>query len=650
MNPSRKPEVHLSVEPENLGHRIRNYIRQKPELPEILNTTVTELHSFLNTDRVKIYKFAPDGSGQVVTESIKENRLPSLLRLNFPADDIPPHARELFIKSRVRSCVNVDTQQIGQSSLYELENGDVRSDEVRYRAVDPCHVEYLMAMGVKSSIVVPIFHHENLWGLLVSHNSTPRSILEKELEVIQMVANELSMAIARDAFITQGREKAIREDIINKINTLLHSLPTIELQSALEETVAVLNGSGGRLYIRDKVSNVHNNNSITNSVDSRENSGNYFNVYTCGTQPVMPETARYPLMEQYCVWQEHYKSDKYEVWAISDIYKITELRNLQVAFRPTNIRSILIVPLQHRQQLVGYLSVFGNEIETDTLWAGQFDPDQRQLYPRQSFEIWQESKKAQTREWTINEIELAQQLGKQFASAIHEYKLNQQVHTLNTNLVLQPQEFIDLSPQGTDRQLILFEVIASIQQSIDFNSIFKTTIGKLRRALDADRVVIYRFNPNLEFAEGEIVSEDVSPDFISAFSVKIQDICFKEIYATQYRQGRIRAITDIHNAGLKDCYVQMLSQLEVKANLVIPLVKDKDLWGLLCIHQCAQTRNWKIAEIQFATLLGTLLSLAVQKTDLLAQVQAQEVDLQVVAAEKQILLEILTKVGPFVTG
>ncbi|MDF5721129.1 MAG: GAF domain-containing protein [Rhizonema sp. PD37] len=650
MNPSRKPEVHLSVEPENLGHRIRNYIRQKPELPEILTTTVTELHSFLNTDRVKIYKFYPDGSGQVVAESIKDNQLPSLLKLNFPADDIPPHARELFIKSRVRSCVNVETQQIGQSSLYELENGDVRSDEVRYRAVDPCHVEYLMAMGVKSSIVVPIFHHENLWGLLVSHNSTPRSILEKELEVIQMVANELSMAIARDAFITQGREKALREDIINKINTLLHSLPTIELQSALEETVAVLNGSGGRLYIRDKVSHVHNSNSITNSVDSRENSGNYFNVYTCGTQPVMPETARYPLMEQYCVWQEHYKSDKYEVWAISDIYKITELRNLQVAFRPTNIRSILIVPLQHRQQLVGYLSVFGNEIETDTLWAGQFDPDQRQLYPRQSFEIWLESKRAQTREWTTDEIELAQQLGKQFASAIHEYKLNQQVHTLNTNLVLQPQESIDLSPQGTDRQLILFEVIASIQQSIDFNSIFMTTIGKLRRALDADRVVIYRFNPNLEFAGGEIVSEDVSPDFVSAFSVKIQDTCFKEIYATQYRQGRVRAITDIHNAGLKDCYVQMLSQLQVKANLVVPLVKGKDLWGLLCIHQCAQTRNWKIAEIQFATLLGTLLSLAVQKTDLLAQIQAQEVDLQVVAAEKQILLEILTKVGPFVTG
>ena len=57
MNSSRKPEVYLSVELENLGHRIRNYIRQKPEFPEILTATVTELHSFLNTDRIKIYKF-----------------------------------------------------------------------------------------------------------------------------------------------------------------------------------------------------------------------------------------------------------------------------------------------------------------------------------------------------------------------------------------------------------------------------------------------------------------------------------------------------------------------------------------------------------------------------------------------------------------
>ena len=113
-----------------------------------------EVRSFLGTDRVKIYKFQPDGSGQVIAESIYENYLPSLLGLNFPADDIPPHARELFIKSRVRSIVNVDSQQIGQSPLRDLETGEIISENVRYRPVNSCHVEYLTAMGVKFSVVM----------------------------------------------------------------------------------------------------------------------------------------------------------------------------------------------------------------------------------------------------------------------------------------------------------------------------------------------------------------------------------------------------------------------------------------------------------------------------------------------------------------
>src|SRR5579883_3235806 len=527
MNPIKESELNRSVEPEKLGLRLRNYILQRLDLPEILTAAVTELRSFLGTDRVKIYKFHPDSSGQVIAESINDNRLPSLLGLNFPADDIPPHARELFVKSRVRSVVNVDTQQIGQSALCESETGDLLSEEIRYRPVDSCHVEYLTAMGVQSSVVVPILHHNELWGLLVSHNSEPFAIKEDDLEVMQRVAHELAIAISRHALLTQGRERAARENTINSIHTLLHSLPEIELQSALEQTVTVLSGSGGRLYMREKVSNIDHE-AVSSVVTRQDNFSNYFNVYTCGNQPVMPETARYPLMEQYCVWQDHYKSGEYEVWAISDIYQIPELRNLQAAFRPTKIRSMLIMPLLYRQQLLGYLSIFRDEIERDTLWAGQFDPDQRQLYPRQSFEIWRESKKAQAHEWTSDEIELAQQLSKQFASAIHEFRLNQQINLLNTNLESQPQGSVDTSQQVMDLQQMLLEVVAKIGQSVEMDSIFRAAIKKLRTALKTDRVAIYKFKPNSGHAEGEIVSEDVSSNFVSAVALQIRDNCFQE--------------------------------------------------------------------------------------------------------------------------
>ncbi|MBA3922880.1 MAG: GAF domain-containing protein, partial [Nostocaceae cyanobacterium] len=120
------------------------------ELQEILSATVAEVRSFLGTDRVKIYQFKTDGSGIVIAESIKAERLPPLLGLHFPADDIPPYARELFVRARQRSVVDLTSHEIGISPLSNAETGEMLSpQDIRYRPVDPCHVEYLTAMGVK---------------------------------------------------------------------------------------------------------------------------------------------------------------------------------------------------------------------------------------------------------------------------------------------------------------------------------------------------------------------------------------------------------------------------------------------------------------------------------------------------------------------
>ena len=150
-------------------HRITNRIRQSLELQEILDTTAVETCAFLKTDRVKIYRFHPDGSGEVLAESIRGNNLPSLLGLNFPAGDIPPHARDLFIKSRLRVIVDVTSQRKILNQLDNSETGEhLEVEQIRYSPVDPCHSEYLAAMSVASSLVIPILHQNQLWGLLVS--------------------------------------------------------------------------------------------------------------------------------------------------------------------------------------------------------------------------------------------------------------------------------------------------------------------------------------------------------------------------------------------------------------------------------------------------------------------------------------------------
>ncbi len=258
MTSTREEDLRVSQNQENLLRGITNRIRMTLELQDILIATVGEVRSFLGTDRVMIYKFHVDSSGQVIAESINDRSLPSLLGLNFPASDIPPHARELFIKSRVRSLVNVNEGKIGQSPVCYPQTKEIISEDFRYRPVDSCHVEYLTAMGVQSSLVVPILVDEKLWGLLVSHHSQPRSVGEDELQVLQIVVDQLEIAIAHSTLLTQAREKAEREAIVSRIATLLHSLPTIVLQPALEAAIVAFGGSGGRLCIRNEAFNYQN--------------------------------------------------------------------------------------------------------------------------------------------------------------------------------------------------------------------------------------------------------------------------------------------------------------------------------------------------------------------------------------------------------
>lgn len=642
------PEQDLSLyrHEESLLRRITNRIRRSLELKEIITVTTAEVRSLLKTDRVMIYKFHADGSGQVIAESIYNNRLPSLLGLNFPADDIPSSARELFINSRVRSVVNVDTQEIGQIHLRDLDNGESISEDIRYRSVDSCHIEYLTAMGVKSSVVTPILYQDELWGLLVSHNSQVRLISEYELEAVQMVVDQLSVAIAQSSLLTQVRKTAERETVINRIATLLHSLPTIVLQPALEAAVAAFNGVGGRLCIRNAAFDFHNSN-LSSLTECLIPGNTYIKLYICGQQPVMPEQTIYPLIEQYNIWQEHYKSSNYDVWAISDIYNTPDLRSLQVAFQATKIRSILIIPLQSRQQLLGYLSIFRNEIDTETLWAGQYDSDRRQLYPRRSFEVWCESKKAQAHEWTAEEIELARNLGKHFASAVQQYELQQQVQVFSENLEKQVKRRTVELQRTAEQEQAVFKVITEIRESLDTDTIFQTTTKEVCQLIKADRVSVYRFDSDWG---GEFVGdfEAANPYWSNESELGINtiwnDTYLQDTQGGRYRNNETFAVDDIYKMGFANCHIENLEQFQIHAFVLAPIFVGQKLWGLLATYQHTAPRQWKASEVNFLSQIAAQMGVALQQADLLTQTRQQTLNLQQAAEQQRVLFEVVAKV------
>ncbi|MEH2106803.1 GAF domain-containing protein [Nostoc sp.] len=185
-----------------------------------------------------------------------------------------------------------------------------------------------------------------------------------------------------------------------------------------------------------------------------------------------------------------------------------------------------------------------------------------------------------------------------------------------------------------EQQKALSGVIARIRESLDIETIFKITVTEVRQLLKSDRVGVFRFYPDLAW-EGEFIYEDVATEWNSALAAKLRDHCFSEEFAGLYQQGRIKAIADIYQVNASDCYIQILEKFQVRANITAPLTKGKDLWGLLCIHQCGSPRQWKASEIEFVQLIAQHLGVALQQADYLEQVKLQSAELaQAKAREK----------------
>jgi light-regulated signal transduction histidine kinase (bacteriophytochrome) len=174
-----------------------------------------------------------------------------------------------------------------------------------------------------------------------------------------------------------------------------------------------------------------------------------------------------------------------------------------------------------------------------------------------------------------------------------------------------------------EQQKALFSVVTSLREPLDLVTIFKTTATEVRQLLQADRVGMFRFYPDSGFDDGEFVSEDVDPTFSSAMSEKVHDHCFGEQFAVHYQQGRIQVVSDIYNCGLSDCHIKVLSQFQVKANLIVPLLQGQNLWGLLCIHQCDAPRQWQTIEIEFVSQIANHLGVALKHAELMVELQAE---------------------------
>ncbi|GGK18536.1 bacteriophytochrome [Deinococcus malanensis] len=155
------------------SHALRNAVfalenaRTLAELLQVAAQVVREISGF---DRVMLYQFAGDASGEVRAEARRED-LKSFMGHRFPESDIPAQARALYLRHLLRLTADSHAEPVALEPVLSPRSGKPTPlGGAVLRSTSPMHLQYLRNMGVGSSLSVSIVVDGRLWGLIACHH------------------------------------------------------------------------------------------------------------------------------------------------------------------------------------------------------------------------------------------------------------------------------------------------------------------------------------------------------------------------------------------------------------------------------------------------------------------------------------------------
>ncbi|QLE44524.1 PAS domain S-box protein [Nostoc sp. C052] len=199
------------------------------------------------------------------------------------------------------------------------------------------------------------------------------------------------------------------------------------------------------------------------------------------------------------------------------------------------------------------------------------------------------------------------------------------------------QQLMQQLKQQQEQQKLVGAIALDIRQSLNLQDILATSVQEVRQLLSADRVLIYQFTPQMQ---GNVVAESVLSQWTPILGLEIEDTCFQENQGEEYRQGKIWAATNVYEAGLSDCHINLLERFQVKANLVAPILLENkesqaiELWGLFIVHQCSAPRQWQTFEVELLKQLTVQLAIAIQQAQLYQNLQTLNTELEAKVQER----------------
>jgi chemotaxis family two-component system sensor kinase Cph1 len=354
-------------------------------LHEILDVAVGEIRRLTGFDRVMAYQFLQDDSGEVVTESKLES-MDTLLGLRFPAGDIPPQARRLYVANPIRLIANCNYIAV---PVWPSQNGLTRTpidmSHSVLRSVSPAHLEYLKNMGIAASMSISILVGGRLWGLFACHHMTPR-LVPHGLRMACVVLSDIVSALA---------ERHLAEVDLRELSSVDGFKKTI---------LAAADGATDMLHAFDDCRDA-----MLKIVDAKG-----YAVTQGGLCASHGET---PAQEEIL---DLIASDLLQTGAEPFACSHLPASGMSFIGRAAGVCGAMAIRFNPEQD--GHIFWFRNEQIENLHWAGnpeksvQMGPLGAHLAPRRSFAIWQEEVRGRSMAWRESEKQIAVHLNSELKS------------------------------------------------------------------------------------------------------------------------------------------------------------------------------------------------------------------------------------------
>ena len=185
---------------------------------EMCAVAVQQVRVITGFDRVAVYRFAPDDSGEVIAEDVRED-LPPWLGMHYPATDIPKQARAMYLKNWLRFIP--DASYVPTPLVPAKHPMSNRPPDMTYavlRSVSPIHIEYLHNLGSAATMTISLIEEGRLWGMITCHHQTPRLVSYELRDLCQFLGKTMSALLKTKQ---QYDELAYRQHIAQNQTRLL---------------------------------------------------------------------------------------------------------------------------------------------------------------------------------------------------------------------------------------------------------------------------------------------------------------------------------------------------------------------------------------------------------------------------------------------